>query len=108
MSILSENLKKARKAIDGLSQDKAAKLLSVKRSTLGAWEEGRSMPPLAKFPRITQIYNIADWSGFIQSEKFDPKKQAGDLPASISFMEEQYKKLPKKLKRVADELLKCG
>lgn len=108
MSILSENLKKARKAIDGLSQDKAAKLLCVKRSTLGAWEEGRSTPPLAKFPLITRLYNIADWSGFIQSEQFDPKKQTGGSPASISFLEEQYKKLPKKLKKVADELLKCG
>jgi transcriptional regulator with XRE-family HTH domain len=108
MSILSENLKKARKAIDGLSQDKAAKFLAVKRSTLGAWEEGRSTPPLAKFPKITQLYNITDWSGFILSEKFDPQKQPVNSMASISFMEEQYKKLPKKLKKVADELLKCG
>jgi DNA-binding XRE family transcriptional regulator len=108
MSILSENLKKARKAIDGLSQDKAAKFLSVKRSTLGAWEEGRSTPPLAKFPKITQLYSITDWSGFILSDQFDPKKQIAGAPTSISFLEEQYKKLPKKLKKVADELLKCG
>lgn len=108
MTILSDNLKKARKAISGLSQDKAAKILAVKRSRLGAWEEGRSTPPLSVFPKIVQLYNITDWSGFILNDKFDPKKQATGERAAVSFIEEQYKKLPRKLKKVADELLKCG
>lgn len=107
MSIMSNNLKKARKAIDGLTQDKAAKLLGVGRPRIGAWEEGRSTPPLSKFPKIVQLYNITDWTGFILDENFDPKNQKVPSPANISFLEEQYKKLPKKLRSVVDELLKC-
>lgn len=103
MTIISENLKKARKAIDGLSQDKAAKLLSVKRSTLGAWEEGRSTPPLSLFPKIIQLYNVMDWISFITSDKFDPKKQKDKIP--MSLIEERYRRLPKKLQKIADELL---
>lgn len=107
MSIMSSNLRKARKAIDGLTQDKAAKLLGVGRPRVGAWEEGRSTPPLSKFPKIVQLYNITDWVGFILDENFDPKKQTATSSAKISFLEEQYKKLPKKLRTVVDELLKC-
>lgn len=107
MSIMSENLKKARKAISGLSQDQAAELLGVKRPTLGAWEEGRCRPPLAKFPKIIEVYGITDLSGFVLNENFDPKKQSTARSTSASIIEERYKKLPKKLKKVVDELLKC-
>jgi transcriptional regulator with XRE-family HTH domain len=107
MTIMSENLKKARKALDGLSQDKAAKLLGVKRSNLAAWEEGRSTPPLAKFPGIVKLYNITDWAGFILNEKFDPKKQESGSPINISYIEERYKKIPKKIRNVVDLLLNC-
>lgn len=106
MSIISDNLRKARKAIDGLSQDKAAKLLGVKRTTLGSWEEGRCMPPLSLFPKIIQLYSVTDWIGFVTSEHFDPKKQREKIP--ISMIEERYRKLPKKLQKVADELLNCA
>ena len=104
MSIISENLRKARKAIDGLSQGKAAKLLGVKVSNLGAWEEGRSTPPLHRFPKIIELYGITDWIGFISDPHFDPKKQSS-RKISSSLFEERYLKLPKKLQRVVDELL---
>lgn len=107
MSIMSDNLKKARKAIDGLTQDKAAKLLGEKRSRLAAWEEGRSCPPISKFPRIIEVYNITDWAGLILNEHFDPKKQEARPALNMSYVDEQYRKLPKKLKIVADALLKC-
>lgn len=105
MSIIGDNLRKARKAIPDLSQDKAAKLLNVKRQRLGAWEDGRSVPPLILFPKIIQLYSVTDWISFITSAKFDPKKQCEKIP--ISIIEERYRKLPKKLQRVADELLNC-
>lgn len=104
MSIISDNLRKARKAIDGLSQQKAAKLLGVKTSNIGAWEEGRATPPLSRFPKIIQLYGITDWISFIADEHFDPRKQsAHKIPPSL--IEERYQKLPKKLQRVVDELL---
>lgn len=105
MSILSDNLRKARKAIPDLSQDRAAKMLKIKRQRLGAWEEGRSAPPLSKLPEIIELYQITDWVGFILSEKFDPRKQDATKFRTISAIEERYKKLPKKLRDVADVLL---
>ena len=108
MSILSENLKKARKAIPGLNQDNAAKLIGIKRTRLCAWEDGRSSPPINKFPKIVEAYNITDWIGFISNEAFDPKKQSPSTLARVSIIEKKYEALPKNLKNVAKALLNCG
>ncbi len=72
MTILSENLKKARKAAGFHSQQQAAEALGIKRSLLGAHEEGRCQPQLQVFVKIIEVYRIADWKGLILDEHFDP------------------------------------
>lgn len=99
MSILSDNLKKTRHHL-GLPQDKAAESIGVKRSLLGAWEEGRSKPTLTIFPKLIAAYNIVDWKGLIENKHFDPAHQVATgqpLPPEI----EKYNKLKKKLKALA-------
>lgn len=107
MSILSSNLKKARHHI-GLSQEKAARALRISRPTLGAWEEGRSRPPITHLPVIMDIYEITDWRGFLLSEHFDPAHQSPSrtIAPHVSSIESNYKKLRGRLKDVADLLLK--
>ena len=105
MSIISDNLRKARKAVPGLTQLKASKLLSVSRPTLGAWEEGRSTPTLNKLAAIGRLYHVTDWEGFTTEKHWDPRKQKATTLPFTSLIEKQYHRLPKKLKKVADELL---
>lgn len=66
------------------------------------------MPPATKIPAIVKLYSITDWAGFLLNENFDPKKQSTSAQRNISFFEEKFQKLPKKLKRVAEELLNCA
>lgn len=104
MSIAGDNLKKARKAA-GLTQSAAGKLLGRKQSAVGAWEEGRALPSILIIPQIMRIYHITDWIGLLQDENFDPMNQSAGSFQCISLIEEKYKKLKPKLKKVVDEIL---
>jgi len=101
--IVAENLRKARKA-SGLTQDKAAGLLKIRRSALGSYEEGRAMPPIVLFPMIADLYGIVDWKRFLRDENFNPSSQ-GAVPPPPSVVDIAYKALPKKLKKMADTIL---
>lgn len=57
MSLISENIKYLRKRKSGLTQESLAQRLGIKRSLLGAYEEGRADP------RITNLTNIASYFG---------------------------------------------
>src|SRR5882757_2664562 len=101
MSIISDNMRKARKAAGFESQEKAAQALRIKRSLVGAYEEGRCMPPLSFFPTIARTYRIKDWLGFITNPNFDPADQRIQPPdTSTSLLQEQYASLTPKLKKV--------
>jgi transcriptional regulator with XRE-family HTH domain len=101
MSILSNNLKKARLAA-GLTQSKASTALGVTHSLLGAWEEGRSKPSLLHFPKIIEIYGIIDWRRFILDEHFDPNHQPTASPA-ISRTDPRYAQLLHELKKLVKD-----
>lgn len=58
MSTLSENLKLFRK-INGFTQNNFAEMLSLKRCTVGAYEEGRAEPCISKFLEICKFYNVS-------------------------------------------------
>jgi len=53
----SKNLPKLRKAL-GLTQEKFAKYIGVKRCRLGAWEEGRSLPYTDLFFKIADFFSV--------------------------------------------------
>lgn len=104
--LVGQNLKKARKA-SGLTQEKAAPLIGVRRSVLGSYEEGRAMPPLTLFPKIADLYGIVDWKRFLRDENFNPNSQ-GAVPPPPSIVDIAYRALSKKLKKAADSLLNLG
>lgn len=56
MSLISDNIKYLRKKI-GLTQEQFAERIGIKRSLVGAYEEGRADP------RITNLINMADVFG---------------------------------------------
>ncbi len=58
MSIISQNLKFLRKR-SGLTQEQMADKIGIKRSLLGAYEEGRADPRLNNLLIISDIYGIS-------------------------------------------------
>lgn len=58
MSIVSQNLKYLRRR-SGFTQEQMAEKIGIKRSLLGAYEEGRADPRLNNLLRISEIFGIA-------------------------------------------------
>ncbi len=105
MSILSDNLKKARKA-HNISQEKAAVLLQIPRPRLASYEEGRAEPPYILLPRLVDVYGIGDWRAFITASNWQPGQHPA--PRRLSVVEERYNRLDEMHKDLADKLLNLG
>jgi transcriptional regulator with XRE-family HTH domain len=58
MSFFGKNIKKIR-VIKGLSQQAFAEIFSLKRATLGAYEEGRSEPKIETVIRVANYFSIS-------------------------------------------------
>lgn len=58
MSYISENLKQLRKT-NGLTQDELANKLGIKRSLVGAYEEGRAEPPVQNLKNISKVFGVS-------------------------------------------------
>lgn len=58
MSIISSNLKHLRK-LNNLTQEQFAEKLGIKRSLLGAYEEGRADPRLNNLLNIANVFNLS-------------------------------------------------
>lgn len=56
-SILSKNIKKLR-LFKSLNQEEFGALIDVKRSSIGAYEEGRAEPKLDVIIKISKIYKL--------------------------------------------------
>jgi transcriptional regulator with XRE-family HTH domain len=57
MSLISENLKHLRKQL-GLTQEQMAVQLGIKRSLLGAYEEGRADPRISNLLKFAEIFTL--------------------------------------------------
>ncbi len=57
MSLISENLKHLRKQL-GLTQEQMAEQLGIKRSLLGAYEEGRADPRISNLLKFAEIFSL--------------------------------------------------
>jgi transcriptional regulator with XRE-family HTH domain len=57
MSLISDNLKYLRKQ-NGFTQEQMAEKIGIKRSLLGAYEEGRAEPRLDNLLNICRIFNV--------------------------------------------------
>ena len=58
MSFFGKNIKKIR-VIKALSQQAFAELFSLKRATLGAYEEGRSEPKIDTIIKVANYFSIS-------------------------------------------------
>lgn len=58
MSIISDNIKFFRKQL-GLTQEQLANRVSIKRSLLGAYEEGRAEPGLETLILFARLFNVS-------------------------------------------------
>ena len=58
MSLISENLKFLRKKIS-LTQEQMAQQIGIKRSLLGAYEEGRADPRISNLLKFAEIFNLS-------------------------------------------------
>lgn len=58
MDYLGENLKYLRK-INGLTQEELANKLNIKRSAVGAYEEGRATPKISVLQQLASIFNLS-------------------------------------------------
>lgn len=90
--IFGKNLKAIREA-RGWTQEKAADVLKMNRSTYGAWEEGRGFPASDMLVHVARVFKITDLIGMIENEAFDHAQQVPRLvhehtPATI--MEKAY------------------
>lgn len=43
----------------GISQEKLAELIKVKRPTIGAWEEGRNEPSLDSLIKLSDVFKVS-------------------------------------------------
>jgi transcriptional regulator with XRE-family HTH domain len=57
MSLVSENLKYLRKS-KGLTQEQMAQQIGIKRSLLGAYEEGRAEPRIGNLVKFAEIFGL--------------------------------------------------
>jgi transcriptional regulator with XRE-family HTH domain len=57
MSIISENIKHLRKQM-GYTQEQFAEMIEIKRSLLGAYEEGRADPRLNNLIKMSEVFNF--------------------------------------------------
>jgi transcriptional regulator with XRE-family HTH domain len=58
MPLVNENIRILRKKL-GLTQEKFAQTLGIKRSLIGAYEESRAIPPADNLTKISNIFNIS-------------------------------------------------
>ena len=54
---LQENIKNLRK-YKSMNQEKLAELVGVKRSSIGAYEEGRAEPPIGTLNKMAKVFGI--------------------------------------------------
>ena len=69
----------------GLTQEEVAKLMDVTRNAVGAWENGRALPPAKNFPKLASILGVS--ASYLQMESEYP--YINEIP-----MPEDIKKIP--------------
>lgn len=83
MSLISDNLKILRKKI-GLTQEQMAQQIGIKRSLLGAYEEGRADPRISNLLKFAEIFNLSvdQLIGMDLTEVAGPISEIGNVERS--------------------------
>lgn len=73
-------IKKAR-IEKGLTQEELAKLMDVTRNAVGAWENGRALPPAKNFPRLASLLGVS--TAYLQMETDSPLLNEIPMPEDV-------------------------
>lgn len=73
-------IKKAR-IEKGLTQIELAKLMDVTRNAVGAWENGRALPPAKNFPRLASLLGVS--TAYLQMETDSPLLNEIPMPEDV-------------------------
>lgn len=65
----------------GLTQEELAKLMDVTRNAVGAWENGRALPPAKDFPRLASLLGVS--VAYLQMETDYPYVNEMSLPDDV-------------------------
>lgn len=97
--MLSENIKKFRKA-KGFSQEELAIKLNVVRQTVSKWEKGVSVPDSEKLIRLSEELDIS--VNILLGESAEPSEipEVQVLSAKLELLNEQFAKNNEKRRRI--------
>ena len=73
-------IKNARVA-KGLTQESVAKYMDVTRNAVGAWENGRALPPAKNFPRLASFLGVS--TAYLQMESDYPYGNEIPMPEDL-------------------------
>lgn len=79
--MISENIKKYRKA-NNLSQDDLAEKLNVSRQSISLWENGQTQPTLENIVALAKVFGVSTDALLISSDEQPEEDTAPETPAS--------------------------
>lgn len=65
----------------GLTQESVAKYMDVTRNAVGAWENGRALPPAKNFPRLASFLGVS--TAYLQMESDYPYGNEIPMPEDL-------------------------
>ena len=89
MPLVNENIKVLRKRM-GMTQEKFAEVLGIKRSLIGAYEENRAVPPAENLNKISRVFGIT----LDQLINYSYEREFNKRPEANSFNTGQKEELP--------------
>lgn len=97
MELVNENIRILRTKM-GLTQEKFAELLGVKRSLIGAYEEGRAFPPANNLMKLSKVFNVSlDELVNVSFENKIKNTQIRDEEGTLFFSGERTETQPSKV-----------
>ncbi|MCP9762032.1 helix-turn-helix domain-containing protein [Lacihabitans soyangensis] len=80
MPLVNENIKVLRKRM-GMTQEKFAEVLGIKRSLIGAYEENRAVPPAENLNKISRVFGITldQLINYSYEREFNKRPDAGSF-----------------------------
>ncbi|MBP6619922.1 MAG: helix-turn-helix transcriptional regulator [Leadbetterella sp.] len=84
MPLVNENIKVLRKRM-GMTQEKFAEVLGIKRSLIGAYEENRAVPPAENLNKISRVFGITldQLINYSYEREFNKRPETSSLNNSL-------------------------
>lgn len=103
-TLFAKNLQRARTHHE-FTQQQAANVIGIHRSSLGAYEEGRAEPSIEILGKICKAYGIQDVAAFLWNEEFLIANGSSKNILPPSILEARYRTLRGREKEAVNILL---